>query len=130
MTDPSLANAAMFIIGALDPLLLLAASTDIPLSDIAGLCEFLDRLVASCIAWVPPVMAIPMDTCTGGMLGPVPKFDKLSTIDTGVIGGKCDTKSDAELGGIIGCPGLNTPDGRENPSFSKDECKDDRGGST
>lgn len=52
--DWSLASAATFIIEALDPLLLLAASTEIPLSDIAGLWEFLERLVLwSCMVWLP-----------------------------------------------------------------------------
>ena len=68
-TDPIWARAAMlFNIGALEPLLLLAASTDIPLSDMAGLWELLDKLAPSGIDCTPPLFAADMGGCIGGFM--------------------------------------------------------------
>lgn len=46
-TLPSFAKAAIFTNGALELLFVDAASIDIPLSDIVGLWEFLDKLRTS-----------------------------------------------------------------------------------
>ena len=124
-TVPSFAKAAMFTNGALELLFVEAASTDIPLSDIVGLCEFLDMLRPSRAVWA-----------ITGMLG-IPwgcPWDKLWKFMSPIAPGT-DTggmliwwmNSVSWGGGIRVVSGLRTPECRLNPSFSKEECKEDRG---
>ena len=126
-TDPICASAAMLpSIGALEPLLLLAASTDIPLSDIAGLWELLDKLAPSGKDWVPPVIAVGIGPWIDEAMLKLPTFVKPRPMLLGSAAGMCGIKLDADIGGgimlcwcIIG--------GMLNPSFSNEECSDDGG---
>lgn len=108
----------MFTKGALELLFVLPVSTDIPLSDMAGLCELREHR--------PSIVDLlrPIGIALGGIFAKLWKLN--SPMVPGVDTGGMFIKSFC-TGGIIVVSGLRIPECKLKPSFSNEECNEESG---